>query len=76
MQTNNDPQDFAHPKLGREVTAIGGHYVFGKEIRLPYNDREILQGSGFKVHGSGFEVQGSRFKVQGSRSGFRVQGSR
>ena len=25
MQTNHDPQDFAHPQLGREVTAIGGY---------------------------------------------------
>ncbi len=49
MQTNNDPQDFVHPELGQEVTAIGGHYVFGKEIRLPYNDREILYFVGYAV---------------------------
>ena len=42
MQTSTDRQDFVHPELGREVTAIGGHYVFGKEIRLPYNGRELL----------------------------------
>jgi hypothetical protein len=49
LQTSNDPQDFAHPQLGREVTAIGGHYVFGKEIRLPYSGREILYFVGYAV---------------------------
>ncbi len=49
MQANTDPQDFVHPQLGREVTAIGGHYVFGKEIRLPYNGREILYFVGYAV---------------------------
>jgi len=49
LQTSNDIQDFAHPKLGREVTAIGGHYVFGKEIRLPFNGREILYLVGYAV---------------------------
>ena len=51
MQTHNDPQEFVHPKLGREVTAIGGHYVFGKEIRLrlPYNGREVLYFVGYAV---------------------------
>ena len=42
MQTSADRQDFVHPDLGREVTAIGGHYVFVKEIRMPYNGRELL----------------------------------
>jgi len=37
IPTRIDTQDFVHPQLGREVTAIGGHYVFDKEIRLPYN---------------------------------------
>jgi hypothetical protein len=49
LQTSNNIQDFAHPKLGREVTAIGGHYVFGKEIRLPFNGREILYLVGYAV---------------------------
>ena len=42
MQSPTGIQDFIHPELGREITAIGGHYVFGKESRLPYNGREIL----------------------------------
>jgi len=49
LQTNSDHQVFVHPKLGREITAIGGHYVFGKEIRLPYNGREILYFVGYAV---------------------------
>ena len=35
--------------------------------------RDLVQGSGFRVHGSGFRVQGSGFRVQGLR--VRVQGS-
>ena len=42
MHTANDMQDFVHPELGREVTAIGGHYVFAKEIRFAYKGRELL----------------------------------
>ena len=49
LNTDTTPQEFVHPKLGQEVTAIGGHYVFGKEIRLPYNDREILYFVGYAV---------------------------
>jgi hypothetical protein len=49
METANQPQDFTHPQLGREVTAIGGHYVFGKEIRMPFRSREILYFVGYAV---------------------------
>jgi len=42
-------QDYVHPKLGQEITAIGGHYVFGKEIRLPYDGREVLYFLGYAV---------------------------
>lgn len=49
MQPTIDIQDFVHPELGREVTAIGGHYVFGREIRLPYHGREILYFVGYAV---------------------------
>ena len=44
-----EPQNFTHPNLGREVTAIGGHYVFGKEIRMSYDSREILYFVGYAV---------------------------
>jgi len=49
MQHNIEALDFVHPELGREVTAIGGHYVFGKEIRLPYVRRVILYYVGYAV---------------------------
>ena len=49
MHADFDSQDFVHPLLGREITAIGGHYVFNKEIRLPFNDREILYFVGYAV---------------------------
>ena len=49
LSIDTDPQEFVHPAIGQEVTAIGGHYVFGKEIRLPYNGREILYFVGYAV---------------------------
>ena len=49
MESFSVTQDFTHPQLGREVTAIGGHYVFGKEIRMPYHNREILYFVGYAV---------------------------
>jgi len=49
MKIDIESMDFAHPVLGREVTAIAGHYVFGKEIRLPYKHREILYYVGYAI---------------------------
>ena len=49
MQTISDIQEFIHPELGREVTAIGGHYVYGKEVRMPHEGREILYFVGYAV---------------------------
>jgi len=49
MESLNRLQDFTHPLLGQEVTAIGGHYVFGKENRLSFNNREILYFVGYAV---------------------------
>lgn len=42
-------QDFVHPNLGEEITAIGGHYVFVKEKRLPYRNRQLLYYLGYAV---------------------------
>ena len=33
---------YVHLELNQEVTAIGGHYVLVKEVRLPFGEREIL----------------------------------
>ena len=49
MEFLAETRDFAHPRLGQEVTAIGGHYVFGKEIRMPFRTREILYLVGYAV---------------------------
>ena len=49
MEFLSETRDFAHPRLGQEVTAIGGHYVFGKEIRMPFRTREILYLVGYAV---------------------------
>lgn len=49
MEFLSETRDFAHPLLGQEVTAIGGHYVFGKEIRMPFRGREILYLVGYAV---------------------------
>ena len=49
MQTHAALQDFVHPRLGQEVTAIGGHYVFGREVRWPYQGREILYFVGYAL---------------------------
>jgi hypothetical protein len=49
MQVKTETKNFVHPELGHEVTAIGGHYVFDKEIRLPFNGRELLYFLGYAV---------------------------
>ena len=49
MEPYTQPQDFTHPNLGQEVTAIGGHYVFDKEIRMSYDSREVLYFVGYAV---------------------------
>jgi hypothetical protein len=33
---------YVHQELNQEVTAIGGHYVLVKEVRLPILGREVL----------------------------------
>ena len=34
--------EYIHQGLNQEITAIGGHYVLVKEVRLPFHGREIL----------------------------------
>lgn len=34
--------EYVHQDLNQQVTAIGGHYVLVKEVRLPFHGREIL----------------------------------
>ncbi len=49
MQPVPELQDFTHPHLGQEITAIGGHYVFNKEARITYNGREVYYLVGYAV---------------------------
>ena len=49
MQSNSELQDFIHPILGQEITAIGGHYVFNKEGRLTFDSRQVLYLVGYAV---------------------------
>ena len=49
MQSNSELQDFIHPILGQEITAIGGHYVFNKEDRLAVDRREFVYLVGYAV---------------------------
>ena len=49
MQSMPELQDFTHPDIGQEITAIGGHYVFNKEARITYNGRNVLYLIGYAV---------------------------
>ena len=49
MQPIAEKKDYIHPQLGREVEAVGGHYVFGKERRITFSSREILYFVGYAV---------------------------
>jgi len=49
MPSNSELQDFIHPKLGQEITAIGGHYVFNNERRLSFDGRDVLYLVGYAV---------------------------
>jgi hypothetical protein len=42
MDSDTKLPNFSHPELNLQVTAIGGNYVLLKEVRLPFNDEEIL----------------------------------
>ena len=35
-------KQYVHQELNQEITAIGGHYILVKEMRLPYQGRELL----------------------------------
>jgi hypothetical protein len=40
---------YRHYPLNEEVTAIGGHYVVTREVRLPYRNWEVLYTTGYAV---------------------------
>ena len=49
MTPKSELQDFIHPELGQEITAIGGHYVFNTEQRLSFNECDVLYLVGYAV---------------------------
>jgi hypothetical protein len=42
-------KEYIHQRLNQEITAIGGHYVLMKEVRLPLQGREVLYVVGYAV---------------------------
>ena len=36
------PTSYTHLRLNEDVNALAGHYTPQKEVRLPYNGREVL----------------------------------
>ncbi|MCF8035499.1 MAG: hypothetical protein K9K62_01375 [Desulfobacteraceae bacterium] len=47
MNTRN--VEFTHPVLNEQVSAIGGHYVFTREVRAVFAGREMLYYTGYFV---------------------------
>lgn len=41
--------DYTHPALNREINAIGGHYVFTKEVTMPFKGKTVLYYVGYAV---------------------------
>lgn len=44
-----EANEYVHRELNREVTAIGGHYVLTRQVRMPFQGREILYVIGYAV---------------------------
>ncbi len=40
---------YVHYNLNEEITAIGGHYVISKELKIPVDDKAVLVTIGFGV---------------------------
>jgi len=38
----NNITEFSHPQLNEKITAIGGNYLFLKEVRMPFNEKEVF----------------------------------
>lgn len=41
--------EYIHDKLDEEIDALAGHFVFEKEVRLPYQGKEVLYLVGYAV---------------------------
>ena len=40
---------YTHPVLDEQIQAIGGHYTFTRELRLPLEGREVLAFVGYGI---------------------------
>jgi hypothetical protein len=45
-------KDYVHRELEEEVMAIGGHYTFTDEVRLPFGENEVLYLKGYALFDS------------------------
>ena len=43
---SEETYDYPHPELNKEITAIGGHYIITKEVRLSYQGKKLLYVAG------------------------------
>lgn len=43
------PREYAHSELNKEVYSIAGYYIPQKEVKLKYNNREVLYVVGLGV---------------------------
>ncbi len=46
---NSKYRDYTHHELDKECTAIGGHFVTIKEVRLPYHGKEVFYTIGHAI---------------------------
>jgi hypothetical protein len=49
MDENRVKIEYVHHDLNEEITAIGGHYVTTKEIRLPVKEKVVFYTVGYGV---------------------------
>jgi hypothetical protein len=40
--TKHEVVEYVHKGLNQQIRSIGGHYVLVKEVRVPYQGREVL----------------------------------
>lgn len=41
--------DYTHPLLNEEIRAVGGHYAFNREIRIPLAGKQVLAFVGYAL---------------------------
>ena len=44
-----ESKEYVHPELNEEIPSISSYYVLMKEVRFPYNGKEILYYLGYSV---------------------------